>query len=173
MGIPKLNGKLFKTGKKKEITSYELITQILPPFSAKFKNKSFGDKESKKTSNNIIEIKNGKYLRGQMDKSTFGGSNGLIQSIFNDFGFAESSDFIDNLQSIINEYMKTSAYSVGISDLINCMHPLADWFWVVISSPFRKLTVGHLFFETPSIVIPNSPVMLGDTDPLRSQQKVA
>ena len=118
MGIPKLSGKLFRTGKKKEITSYELISQILPPFSAKFKNKSFGDKENKKTSNNIIEIKNGTYLRGQMDKSTFGGSNGLIQSIFNDFGFEESSDFIDNLQSIINEYMKTSAYSVGISDLI-------------------------------------------------------
>ena len=95
-----------------------IISQILPPFSAKFKNKSFGDKENKKTSNNIIEIKNGKYLRGQMDKSTFGGSNGLIQSIFNDFGFLCSSNFIDNIQNIINEYMKTSAYSVGISDLI-------------------------------------------------------
>ena len=29
-----------------------------------------------------------------------------------------SADFIDNLQNIITEYMKTSAYSVGISDLI-------------------------------------------------------
>ena len=117
MNVPKINLKMFKS-KKKEISNFDLISQILPPFSAKFKNKSFGDKENKKTSNNIIEIKNGKYIRGQMDKSTFGGSNGLIQSIFNDFGFAESSDFIDNIQSIINEYMKTSAYSVGISDLI-------------------------------------------------------
>jgi DNA-directed RNA polymerase II subunit RPB1 len=31
----------------------------------------------------------------------------------------ECSDFIDNLQNIVNEYMKTSSYSVGISDLIS------------------------------------------------------
>ena len=29
-----------------------------------------------------------------------------------------SSDFIDNLQNIVTDYMKTSSYSVGISDLI-------------------------------------------------------
>ena len=28
------------------------------------------------------------------------------------------ADFIDDLQNIVTEYMKTSAYSVGISDLI-------------------------------------------------------
>ena len=28
------------------------------------------------------------------------------------------SDFIDNIQSIVTEYMKLSGYSVGISDLI-------------------------------------------------------
>jgi len=115
MGVEKINPKLFK---KKNITNFEILSQILPPFSVKFKNKSYDDKENKKTTNNIIEIKNGKYIRGQMDKSTFGGSNGLIQNIFNDFGFLNSSEFIDNIQNIINEYMKTSAYSVGISDLI-------------------------------------------------------
>ena len=31
---------------------------------------------------------------------------------------SKTAEFIDNIQSIINEYMKTSAYSVGISDLI-------------------------------------------------------
>ena len=29
-----------------------------------------------------------------------------------------SADFIDNFQNIITEYMKSSAYSVGISDLM-------------------------------------------------------
>ena len=29
-----------------------------------------------------------------------------------------SADFIDDIQNIVTEYMKTSAYSVGISDLI-------------------------------------------------------
>ena len=42
----------------------------------------------------------------------------MIQTIFNDFGFKASRDFINNLQNIITDYMKLSAYSVGISDLI-------------------------------------------------------
>ena len=60
----------------------------------------------RKTSNNIIEIVNGEYLRGSIDKSVFGsGSKGLIQTIFNDFNYKESSDFIDNIQAIVTEYI--------------------------------------------------------------------
>ena len=117
MGIANINVKIFKK-RKKRLSSFNLISEILPPMSAYFKNRNFGDNEKKKNSNNIIEIRNGKYIRGQMDKSTFSGSKGLIQSIFNDFGNKQSAQFIDELQSIITEYMKSSAYSVGISDLI-------------------------------------------------------
>jgi len=117
MRIKDINPKLFKK-RKGNINSFDLISQILPPLSATFKNKSFGDNENKKTSNNVIEIKNGKYLRGQMDKSTFGGSHGLIQAIFNDFGYQNSAKFIDDIQNIVTEYMKTASFSVGISDLI-------------------------------------------------------
>ena len=101
------------------ISSFEIISQILPPLSAKFANKMFDDGDDKKTSNNIIEIRNGKYVRGQMDKGVLGAaSKGLIQSIFNDFGDKKSADFIDDLQYIVTNYMKMSSYSVGISDLI-------------------------------------------------------
>jgi len=102
----------------KRISSFEILSQILPPISTRFSNKLYDD-ENKKTSNNIIEIINGEYIRGSIDKSVFGsGSKGLIQTIFNDFNHKESADFIDNIQSIVTEYMKLSAYSVGISDLI-------------------------------------------------------
>ena len=47
-----------------------------------------------------------------------GTSTGFLQRICNDFGNMESSNFIDNLQNIINEFMTQSGYSVGISDLI-------------------------------------------------------
>ena len=71
--------------------------------SAKFPNKSYDDDDDRKTTNNIIEIRDGKYMRGQIDKGVLGAtSKGLIQSIFNDFGFNSSADFIDNLQSIVN-----------------------------------------------------------------------
>jgi DNA-directed RNA polymerase beta' subunit len=55
-----------------------------------------------------------------MDKDVLGaGTKGLLQRVCNDFGNLAASNFIDDLQNIITEYMKTSAYSVGISDLIS------------------------------------------------------
>ena len=85
-----INTTLFKN--LNDISSFEILSQILPPLSTRFANKLLEDGENKKTSNNIIEIINGKYIRGQIDKSIMGsGSKGLIQSIFNDFNSKESS----------------------------------------------------------------------------------
>ena len=120
MHYDNVDSRLFKSRSKK-ITSFEILSQILPPMSCRFKNKLYGEqKENNKTSNNIIEIVNGEYMRGQIDKGVLGsGSKGLIQSIFNDYSYKQSSKFIDDIQNIITEYMKLSAYSVGISDLIS------------------------------------------------------
>lgn len=103
----------------KEVTNFEIMSQILPPLSIKYKSKRFKDDDDYKTSNNVLEIQNGKYIRGQMEKGILGdGTKGLIHRICNDFGNMKSAAFIDDLQNIVTEYMKTSAYSVGISDLI-------------------------------------------------------
>ena len=102
------------------ITNFDILSQILPPLTLGFKTKLFGDKEDAKTSNNVLEIRNGQYIRGQMEKDILGGgSKGLIHRICNDFGNFASANFIDDLQNIITEYMKSSSYSVGISDLIS------------------------------------------------------
>jgi DNA-directed RNA polymerase beta' subunit len=86
------------------VTNYDILSQIMPPLSVK----------------NKIEIKNGKYLRGQMDKGVLGGrSRGLLQRVCNDFGNMASAKFIDDLQNIVTEYMKNAGFSVGISDLIS------------------------------------------------------
>ena len=91
----------------------------MPPLSAYFHNGQYDSIEDNKTSNDIIEILNGNYVRGQLDKSALGaGSKGLLHSIFNDFSYIDAANFIDDLQNLITEYMKLSAYSVGISDLI-------------------------------------------------------
>jgi DNA-directed RNA polymerase II subunit RPB1 len=101
------------------VSNFEILSQIMPPMSAFFANGKFSDDEDKKTSNNMIEVKNGKYVRGQLDKDVLGAAaKGFIQSIYNDFGYRASADFVDDLQNIVTEYMKMSAYSVGISDLI-------------------------------------------------------
>jgi DNA-directed RNA polymerase II subunit RPB1 len=102
------------------ITNFDILSQILPPLTVGFKTKLFGDKEDSKTSNNVLEIRNGQYIRGHMEKDILGaGSKGLIHRICNDFGNFASANFIDDLQNIITEYMKSSSYSVGISDLIS------------------------------------------------------
>jgi len=96
------------------------MSQILPPMSLKVKNKQFnGETEKTDSSNNIIEIINGKYVRGQMDKGILGsGTKGLIHRVCNDYGNMASAEFVDDIQNIVTEYMKQSAFSVGISDLI-------------------------------------------------------
>jgi DNA-directed RNA polymerase II subunit RPB1 len=103
-----------------KVSNFEVMSQILPPLSIKVKNKQFdGETENIAESNNIVEIKDGHYLRGQMDKGILGsGTKGLIHRVCNSFGNMAASKFIDDLQNIVTEYMKQSAFSVGISDLI-------------------------------------------------------
>ena len=109
--------KLKNAGKR--ITSFDLISQIMPPLSIKRNTGLFQDGENPKTSNNVLEIKVGEYLRGQLDKGSLGStSKGILQRIFNDFGCIKCAEFVDDLQNIVTEYMKTSSFSVGISDLI-------------------------------------------------------
>jgi DNA-directed RNA polymerase II subunit RPB1 len=103
------------------ITNFDILTQIMPPLSMRYKTKAFKeDKDDSKTSNAVIEIQNGKYIRGQMDKSVMGArTKGLLQRVCNDFGNFASAKFIDDLQNVVTEYMKSSAFSVGINDLIS------------------------------------------------------
>ena len=115
-GIHNIDPSIFD---KETVSNFDIISQIIPPISIYKKTKRFKSNEDSKTSNQIIEIKNGNYVRGQLDKSSLGGSStGLIQRINNDMGHVQSCDFIDYLQNIVNQFMKKHSYSVGISDLI-------------------------------------------------------
>ena len=101
------------------LSNFQILSQIMPPITLKYKKKQFGEKEDYNTSHNVLELRDGQYLRGQLDKTVLGsGTNGLIHRTCNDFNNMTSSKFIDDLQNIITEYMKVSSYSVGISDLI-------------------------------------------------------
>ena len=105
---------------KKNNSSFDILSHIFPPISMKQKSKLFdNEKDSEFNKNNIIEIKNGKYVRGQMEKSIIASaSKGILHRIINDFDNPSCVNFIDDLQNIITEYMRTSSFSVGISDLI-------------------------------------------------------
>ena len=119
MSFPRVDVEALKDPRH-ELTSFQVLSQILPKMSLKYKTGLFDDDiDNSETSNNILEIKNGKLIRGQFDKSVLGSSTkSIIHRICNDFGNMACANFNDDLQNIITEYMKTSAFSVGISDLI-------------------------------------------------------
>ena len=104
-----------------KISNFDILTQIMAPLTLKYKTKAYNDeKDDIKTSNAFLEIINGKYIRGQMDKSVLGaGSKGILHRTCNDFGNMACAKFVDDLQNVVTEYMKSSAFSVGISDLIS------------------------------------------------------
>jgi len=114
MSVPNINTELFDN-KNGTLSSFEILSEILPPLSAHFSNGQPDNGDG----NNVIDIVAGKFNKGQLDKAALGsGTKGIIQSIFNDFGFEAATRFINNLQDIVTDYMKLSSYSVGISDLI-------------------------------------------------------
>lgn len=93
---------------KDRLTSFDVLSQIMPELTLKYKK-----------DDNTLEIRNGRYVSGQLEKSMLGASTkGIIHRIYNDFGPFAATNFIDDLQNVITEYMKTSSFSVGISDLI-------------------------------------------------------
>ena len=120
MMFNRVNPEKLKKPDNGKVTNFEVMSQIMPPLTLKVKNKQFdGDKEKSDTSNNVVEIIDGQYKRGQMDKGILGsGTKGLIHRVCNDFGNMASAQFVDDLQNIVTEYMKQSSFSVGISDLI-------------------------------------------------------
>jgi DNA-directed RNA polymerase II subunit RPB1 len=119
MALQTIDESLFTNTADGVISNFEILSQIMPPISLKYKTKQFKDGDDYNTSNNVLEIRDGKYMRGQLDKGVLGsGTNGLIHRTCNDFNNMTSAKFIDDLQNIITDYMKVAAYSVGISDLI-------------------------------------------------------
>ena len=110
---------LFSDNDKEEYSNFEVLSEIVPNISLKYKTDLFTDNEEYQTSNHVLEINDGTIIRGQHDKGVFGSSSeGIIHRIRKDFGSDACKNYIDNLQAIITEYMKTTGFSVGISDLI-------------------------------------------------------
>ena len=105
---------IFNDKTKEYYTCHEIISTILPNITLKYK---LNDDEDNIENN--INIQNGIMKSGQINKGVYGKSGkGLLQRIYNDYSCIHCQEFIDNIQSIVTEYMKTTGFSVGMSDLI-------------------------------------------------------
>ena len=68
---------------------------------------------------NKVVIKNGKFLKGVMDKSILGTkSQGLVHVICNDLGKDRAGKFLNDMENIVTNWLMIEGFSVGISDLI-------------------------------------------------------
>ena len=105
MMYPKVNlEKFHESIEDGKISSFDILSQVFAPITLKYKTKLFSEDEDKSTSNNILEIRKGKYVRGQIEKSVLkSGTKGIIHRINNDFGNMQASNFIDDLQNIVTE----------------------------------------------------------------------
>lgn len=65
--------------------------------------------------NTSITVKDGKLMKGILDKGALGGS---IHVIYNDFAPQRAGQFINEVQNIVTKYNLFSGFSVGTSDLI-------------------------------------------------------
>jgi DNA-directed RNA polymerase II subunit RPB1 len=138
-GLMQLDTAIFK---KERVTSFDLISQILPAMSMRVRNKSYEDGSVEA----LVEVVNGVYKNGQLGKSVLSASSsGFIHRIFNDYGNQVSADFIDNLQYIVTEYMKRSSYSVGISDLVSDGNTASE---IATAIEGKRADVGRLIQST-------------------------
>jgi DNA-directed RNA polymerase II subunit RPB1 len=100
-------------------SGHQLISMILPEITLNMGNKSFDEENENYDSQNFIKIKNGIMSQGKIDKDILTkSSRGIIQILFNDYGQKESTNFLDNIQYIITNYLVRTGFSCGISDLI-------------------------------------------------------
>ena len=102
------------------VSNFEVLSQIMPPLSLKYNTKPLNAGEDPKTSNKVFEVVDGRYVRGQMTKGVLGGAGrGLLQRVCNDYGNMAASNFVDDLQNVVTEYLCNTGFSVGISDLLS------------------------------------------------------
>ena len=65
-----------------KIKNFDVLSQIMAPLTLKFKTKLWDEDEEYATSNNVFEVRNGKYIRGQIEKSVLGSSTkGVLHKI--------------------------------------------------------------------------------------------
>jgi DNA-directed RNA polymerase II subunit RPB1 len=100
-------------------TGRQVLSSIIPKnITLKRPNKNFDDKKVN-DDDNFVKIENGEIIQGTLDKTIYQDrTTGLVHAIVNECNNEEVRMFFDNTQKIICDWLVTSGFSVGISDLI-------------------------------------------------------
>ena len=114
---------------KEVLTGKDIFSLILPPVSIEGKG---------------FRFTNGFMEDGRLNKHLLGGnSSGLIQNIYNQFGYDKCREFVNNTKRLVTRWLVTNSFSIGIDD---CIPPK----WIVEETNRiidEKLKKGHELLE--------------------------
>ena len=104
-------------------TGKQFVSLILPEINLTKPSSTYDKNFKFDTPINITDtkvlIEKGRLLMGALCKRTVGSApQGIIQIIFNDFGFMECKNFMSNAQTIVNNWLLTRGFGIGVSDTI-------------------------------------------------------
>jgi len=95
----------FKLSKQKEFTGHEAFSYIIP--------------EGINSSRGKFLVKDGKLIRGRLDKSQLSTSkNSLVHFIWDKYGPEETQNFIDDAQRFVLNYLLLRGQTIGFGDTI-------------------------------------------------------
>jgi DNA-directed RNA polymerase II subunit RPB1 len=123
MWVDNFDGRILKPAilKPKPLwTGKQVFSMLLPNVNLKrFANFHDPSKNNATLIDSEVIIEEGKLLTGIVDKRTVGASSGsLIHVICMDLGPQAAADFLTRSQKVINSWLLTHGFSVGISDTI-------------------------------------------------------
>lgn len=103
-----------------------------------------------------VEVKNGKIEKGVINSKMLGSkqAHNLIHLIWDQYGIDKTTEFINNVQRLINNFNLWNGFSVGIGD-IDVSKEIEEQIHTMIET--KKLEVQHLITEmenNPDLVDP-------------------
>lgn len=101
---------------KKELTGRSLFEKLIPKLDL---HRQTNEGKYRKNPDLNLVIKDGKIIKGHVDKNTVGTSaGGLIHVIWKDYNPSKSANFIYNCQKLCTQWLLTEGHSMGVSDCI-------------------------------------------------------
>lgn len=100
-------------------TGQQVLSQLLPPLNIEMGNKAYDSEKDSRESNNFVKIVQGDIQQGQVDGDIYmKPGKGIVHVMYNDYGPAETTMFLDSVQRVVEDFLVLNGFSVGISDLV-------------------------------------------------------
>ena len=97
-------------------TGKQIISLVIPPYCNLSRNSKEGPISPYDTT---VIIQQGELLSGILNKSVVGSAaGGLVHIIWKDLGAQACSDFLSNAQLLVNNWLVTTSFTVGVADIV-------------------------------------------------------